>query len=167
MLRFHLVDNGSDGATNAQEATMTDTTPADEPREGAALPQGDPTPEPPDPELDLDREGDVSKLRQRGGVVRRQLRQVEAERDALRERVDAHDREAVERIAVATLSDPSDLWKPRAWTSCATRTVASTLQGQGRGRRHAHQEAALAQAAELLDLHAEFGSRARTAVVRR
>src|SRR4051794_35197589 len=46
-------------------------------------------------------EPDVAKLRHEAASRRRQLREAEAERDALRERVDQHDREAVERIASA------------------------------------------------------------------
>jgi hypothetical protein len=41
---------------------------------------------------------------------RRQLRAVEAERDALRERLDATHRAEVERMAADRFADPSDLW---------------------------------------------------------
>lgn len=41
---------------------------------------------------------------------RRQLREVEAERDALRERLDSYDRAEVERLAADHLADPGDLW---------------------------------------------------------
>ncbi|WP_280502433.1 hypothetical protein [Nocardia farcinica] len=41
---------------------------------------------------------------------RRQLRDVEAERDGLRERVTSYERTEVERLAAGKLADPSDLW---------------------------------------------------------
>jgi hypothetical protein len=101
------------------ENAPTPETPAEEPGEGAAPPQGDPTPEPqapetaaapPDPELDLDQEGDVGKLRHEAASRRRQLRQVEAERDALRDQVDDFHRERVERLAAQRLTDGTDVW---------------------------------------------------------
>ena len=41
---------------------------------------------------------------------RRQLREVEAERDTLRSRLDSYDRAEVERLAADHLADPGDLW---------------------------------------------------------
>lgn len=41
---------------------------------------------------------------------RRQLRQVEAERDALRAREDERDRQEVERLAGERMASPADLW---------------------------------------------------------
>lgn len=105
------------------ETTPAPTAPAEpvtQPPESATPPPADPTPaptaDPPeggapqDQDLDLDRESDVGKLRHEAATRRRQLRQVEAERDALRAQVDGFHRERVERIAGQRLADPSDLW---------------------------------------------------------
>lgn len=61
--------------------------------------------EPEQPESD-----DVAALRSEAASRRRSLRQVEAERDALRERVDAHDRASAERIAGRRMAEGADLW---------------------------------------------------------
>jgi hypothetical protein len=94
----------------------TTPTPTDDdaqaPQESATPAPGDPTPpeggQPQD--LDLDRESDVAKLRHEAASRRRQLREVEAERDGLREQVDTFHRERVERIAGQRLADASDVW---------------------------------------------------------
>jgi hypothetical protein len=57
---------------------------------------------------DLAAETDLSKLRHEAASRRRQLRTVEAENVALRERIDARDRAEVEAIASSSLADPSD-----------------------------------------------------------
>lgn len=41
---------------------------------------------------------------------RRQLRDTEAERDALRERITGYERQEAERLAAAGLVDPTDMW---------------------------------------------------------
>jgi len=78
--------------------------------------------DPPEPrEAHHEREGapsdDVSALRHEAASRRRALRQaeakitaVEAERDQLRQRVDQHERAAVERLAGGRLHDAADLW---------------------------------------------------------
>jgi hypothetical protein len=55
-------------------------------------------------------DGDVAALRREAAGRRRELRTVQAERDALREREDRRDRVEAERIASARMADPSDLW---------------------------------------------------------
>lgn len=66
--------------------------------------------EAPEEDNDLAAETDVAKLRHEAASRRRQLRTVEAERDALRERVDTHDRAEVERLATGRLANPADAW---------------------------------------------------------
>ena len=54
---------------------------------------------------------DVAKLRRENANRRGALREVEAERDALRDQVAALQRAEVERLAAERLADPSDLWR--------------------------------------------------------
>src|SRR4051794_18971268 len=83
--------------------TETDTTPAPD----------DHTPEPTpslEPEGAENAPDDVAALRREAASYRRQLRGAEAERDGLRERLDARDRSDVERLAGATMADGRDLF---------------------------------------------------------
>jgi hypothetical protein len=57
---------------------------------------------------EVDQVNDVQALRHEAASRRRQLRTVEAENVALRERIDARDRAEVEAIASSSLADPSD-----------------------------------------------------------
>jgi hypothetical protein len=58
----------------------------------------------------VDQTDDVAALRHEAASRRRQLRTVEAENVALRERVDRHDRAEVERLVSPALADPTDVW---------------------------------------------------------
>lgn len=97
--------------------TETDTTPegSPEPQDTTAstpaeAPVTDPVTEDPQ-EADTGPQDDpLRRANAEAAQRRRQLREVESERDALRERVDTHDRETVERIASRSLADPSDTW---------------------------------------------------------
>lgn len=106
--------------TNDPQDLTTSGTPPES--RGAPGPANDP-PEPREPHHE--REGapsdDVSALRHEAASRRRALRQaeaehaaeitaVEAERDQLRQRVDQHERAAVERLAGGRLHDAADLW---------------------------------------------------------
>lgn len=53
---------------------------------------------------------ELTATRREAAERRRQLRETEAERDALRARVDRQDRAEVERIAATRLQDPADLF---------------------------------------------------------
>ncbi|WP_051021155.1 hypothetical protein [Nocardia araoensis] len=66
-------------------------------------------PTPAEPETDSGAEQQQTPNRE-AAKYRRQLRTVETERDALRERVTAFEREQVERLAADRLADPADLW---------------------------------------------------------
>jgi len=92
--------------------TQTTPAPAGTPAEspGAPAPAAGP-PEPREPHHDRESapSDDVSALRHEAASRRRQLREAEAERDALRQRVDQHDHADVERFAARSLADPSDL----------------------------------------------------------
>lgn len=59
---------------------------------------------------EVDQVSDVQALRHEAASRRRQLRTVEAERDGLRERIDAQDRAEVERAVAGSLADPTDVW---------------------------------------------------------
>lgn len=92
---------------------MTDhdpqTTPGTPPESPGAPAPANP-PEPREPHHDRENApSDVATLRHEAASRRRALRAAEAERDALRERVDQHDREDVERTVARSLADPSDL----------------------------------------------------------
>jgi hypothetical protein len=100
---------------------MADTPPAAgdppaEPPPGAppdAPPAGEPPPEPPaDPLEPVDGDTpDVAQLRREAGNYRRQLRETEAERDRLRERLDGLERGQVEQIAAGLgATVPADVW---------------------------------------------------------
>ena len=68
-------------------------------------------PEPNQPEPDeVEQTDDVVALRSEAANRRRALRATEAERDALRARLDERDRQDVERMATDRLADPGDLW---------------------------------------------------------
>ena len=53
---------------------------------------------------------DPVALRREAAMRRRQLRETEAERDALRQRLDERDRADVERLAGERFTDPRDVW---------------------------------------------------------
>ena len=53
---------------------------------------------------------EVRRLREESGRRRHQLREVESERDRLRDRVEAADRSEVERMVGDRLVDPADFW---------------------------------------------------------
>lgn len=107
---------------------MADETQGTQGTQGAppATGSGDPAPNPPSPpqgaqgaagppagDTDgdpVDQVNDVQALRHEAASRRRALRATEAERDALRERVDLLDRAEVERIVSPSLADASDLW---------------------------------------------------------
>ncbi len=55
-------------------------------------------------------DGDLPAANREAAMRRRQLREVEAERDALRSRLDDRDRQEVQRLATDRLADPDDLW---------------------------------------------------------
>jgi hypothetical protein len=55
-------------------------------------------------------EPDVAALRSEAAGYRRRLRAAEAERDKLREQLDARDRADVERMAGETMASADDLW---------------------------------------------------------
>jgi len=87
-----------------QEAAGT----AQEPREPAGAPVGG-TGGTEATEGGTAQEGALSPNRE-AAKRRRQLREVEAERDTLRSRLDSYDRAEVERLAADRLADPGDLW---------------------------------------------------------
>jgi hypothetical protein len=89
-----------------------------EPREGRndPPPTQQPSPEPPKREREAptgaEAEGDeVARLRHESAQRRVRLREVEQERDALRDQVAALRRAEVERMAAERLEDPADLWR--------------------------------------------------------
>lgn len=98
--------------------------PADPPTAGAppadppGPPPGEPSPpvpppaEPPDPTAPVDGDPpDVAALRREAAGYRTRLRDTEAERDALRARVERHERADVERLAEqAGFAQPSDVF---------------------------------------------------------
>ena len=89
------------------------TTPTNVEQEAADVArEGDPAPAPPEPDSGAHeaQDDDLAAVRREAAQRRRQLREVEQERDQLRARVDDHDRREVERIAGRTLADASDLW---------------------------------------------------------
>lgn len=93
----------ADAAANANAAPNPPSPP-----NGA---QGAAGPSPGDQDGDpVDQVNDVQALRHEAASRRRALRQVEAERDQLRGRVDLLDRQEVERIVSPSLADASDLW---------------------------------------------------------
>lgn len=97
--------------STTNDPTQTTPVPAGTPAESPGAPA--PAAGPPEPreahEEPESASGDMSALRHEAASRRRQLREAEAERDALRERVNQHDREDVERVAARSLADPSDL----------------------------------------------------------
>jgi hypothetical protein len=81
------------------------TNPSPEPTEPASEPQA--------PELDPNRTysaHDMREVREEAKRYRHRLRDTEQRVTALQERVDRHDRAAVERIAGERLNDASDVW---------------------------------------------------------
>jgi len=68
---------------------------------GAEEPEAPAPPEPGD---------ELARTRAEAANRRRQLREVEGERDQLRARVDQHDRAQVEQLAAGQLVDASDIW---------------------------------------------------------
>lgn len=89
--------------------TESDTAPESDTQEVAA-PGDDPTPEntptPPG--------GEQSTPNSEAARYRRRLRETEAERDALRGRVEHMQRGEVERLAAARLADAADVWRDGA-----------------------------------------------------
>lgn len=84
---------------------------APEPAQVGRSTHGDATGAQEPPERDeVDLTDDVQSLRHEAASRRRALRQVEAERDQLKGRVDLLDRQEVERIVSPSLADASDLW---------------------------------------------------------
>ncbi|MEU7764355.1 hypothetical protein AB0B25_04450 [Nocardia sp. NPDC049190] len=86
---------------------MTDTTPTAE-----ATEQTDPTTEQhqaPDTEA-AETDAEHQTGNREAAKYRRQLRDTEAERDSLRERVTTYERAEVERLVADHLADPADLW---------------------------------------------------------
>lgn len=75
-------------------------------------PEAPETTDPPNDDVDhdVDRTDDVATLRGEAKKRRLALREVEGERDALRERLDVHDRREVERRAAERLAEPTDVW---------------------------------------------------------
>ncbi|UAK35201.1 hypothetical protein K8O92_16080 [Nocardia asteroides] len=91
---------------------MTDTTP-DPTVEPTEQQPTDTAPEPStDTNVSVDEAdaGEQQNGNREAAKYRRQLRETETERDALRERVTAYERTEVERLAADRLADPSDLW---------------------------------------------------------
>ena len=78
-----------------------------------------PTPEQNDAALQTD---DIAALRSEAANRRRALRVAEAERDALRARVDASDAREVERLLADRLEVPADAWLDPEFTLDAMRT---------------------------------------------
>ncbi|BBX70097.1 hypothetical protein [Mycolicibacterium psychrotolerans] len=56
-------------------------------------------------------ESEPSEPRTREAKYRKQLRDTEAERNSLKERLESRDRADVERMVVTKLTDPRDLWR--------------------------------------------------------
>jgi hypothetical protein len=88
---------------------------ADEPDTATDTPADitDEQPADPPPGMKYDSTGRLvedGEPRSREQRYRQQLRATEAERDQLRERLDARDRADVERMIASKLIDPSDLW---------------------------------------------------------
>ena len=88
------------------------------PTDPPETPPGEPSPpvpppaEPPDPTAPVDGDPpDVASLRREAAGYRTRLRDTEAERDALRARVERHERADVERLAEAAgFAQPSDVF---------------------------------------------------------
>ncbi|MGV9540732.1 hypothetical protein ACWDSF_05345 [Nocardia beijingensis] len=91
---------------------MTDTTPADpiEPTEQSTDTDVDAPTASNDAVATETDSGEQPNGNREAAKYRRQLRETETERDALRERVTAYERAEVERLAADRLADPSDLW---------------------------------------------------------
>ena len=100
---------------------MSTTMQPDDVAEATVEPQeptgdGEPAAQSPEPTEASDRRGDapswaeIRRLREEAGKRRHALREVEAERDRLRDRVEAADRAEVERLLADRLVDPSDIW---------------------------------------------------------
>lgn len=94
---------------SSEQTNATDPTEPTEPTDPT-----DPTPPATPPSLNVETDdqptGDVAALRREAAARRRALREVEAERDGLRSRLDDSDRREVERLAAERLVEPSDLW---------------------------------------------------------
>ncbi len=99
-----MTDHDPQATQPAPATTSTETPPPG--LEGPNPPHDPPEPLPEPQGASGD---DVSALRHEAASRRRKLREAEAERDALRARVDQHDRADVERAAARSLADPSDL----------------------------------------------------------
>ncbi|MGI5222280.1 hypothetical protein [Nocardia sp. CA-290969] len=69
----------------------------------------DSAPEVPETDQETEEEQKNPAARQ-AAKYRRQLRDTEAERDGLRERVTGYERAEVERLVADSLADPADLW---------------------------------------------------------
>jgi hypothetical protein len=77
---------------------------------------------------------------------RRRLRQTEAERDALRTQLDAVQRAEVERRAVESFQDPTDLWSVTTVDQLrGDDGLIDVAKGRGRVPARARREAALGQ----------------------
>lgn len=79
----------------------------DEPKNPTTPPESTPAPVP-TPEQEP--AGDVAALSREAATRRRQLRETEAERDALRTRVDGYDKAEIERRAAERMASPADVW---------------------------------------------------------
>lgn len=91
---------------------MSDDAQSTAPADAPAEPQG---PEPQANDQPRDDEGrftqrDIHEVREEAKKYRLRLRDTEAQVSALQERVDRHDRAAVERLAGERLNDASDIW---------------------------------------------------------
>lgn len=76
--------------------------------EPAAQPTG--ATEPSDRHSDAPSWAEIRRLREEAGKRRHQVRDLEVERDRLRDRVETADRAEVERLLADRLVDPSDIW---------------------------------------------------------
>ena len=90
--------------------TNDTTQDAQEPQEPAQAPPEDTTRPEPEDAASEDPGGQVGDLRHEAAQRRRQLREVEAERDGLLERVTTYQRGEVERTVADRLTSPADLF---------------------------------------------------------
>lgn len=88
-------DHTAEAIDAADEETPTATPPADATDDSEAGPAED---------------AGVAAARKEAARYRRRLRDTEAEVDRLRQVVDGHNRQTVERLAADRLTDPQDLW---------------------------------------------------------
>ncbi len=91
--------------TQNTDTTDTTTTEPAEPQDAPQEPQ-----EPTEPPQEPQDEPDDAQGGKEAAKYRRRLRETEAERDQLRERLDSLQRTEVERIASATVAKPAALW---------------------------------------------------------